>query len=142
MMRTSTALNSISILLVVVSLAGLVLNGIYGQHGLTSICAFLLASSAVTAMFALMSSTMFLFHVECYENTSIKALAMIWMPVALVDLSFVELLAGGFVWYAAQYHATGYLVLGGLQLAIFMASLIKLAVRMWRTTDPGRRKPK
>lgn len=134
MMRPCTALNSISILLVIISLAGLALSEFCDQHSSINVRTCLLASSAATAIFAVMSSTMLLFQFESYENPSRKESTMVW-TIILVYLSFIELLAAGFVWYAAKYRATWYLVLVGLQIVVLLVSMIILAI--WIRNSKG-----
>jgi hypothetical protein len=91
-----------------------------------------LCSSALTAVIAVMVSTMLLFRFEGCEMATRKDLAIAWTPLVLLDLSIIEFLLGLMFWYAGKNTGWRAAVMG-TQLAVLLVFSIWTAVGMWRT---------
>lgn len=132
MMESCKALQQLATLLAVLSVAALALNESRGQQTSIAECSCLLAGSLVAAIFAAMSSAMVAFFSEGRLHVPSKALAVLWVPIALVNLSVGEFLGAGFVWYSSRYRGSDYFRIVAMQLVALAAGTIILAAWIWR----------
>ncbi|KAF1998251.1 hypothetical protein P154DRAFT_555351 [Amniculicola lignicola CBS 123094] len=131
--RFYKTLNVVSALLAALSLAVLTFDEFHPtKSGLIRAAEGLLCSSALSAVIAVMASTMLLFKFEGRESATRKDLLLAWSPLAVMDLAIVEYLFGLVLWYSGK-TSIWRMVLMSSQLAFLLGYCVWISLWMWDT---------
>ena len=91
-----------------------------------------LVSSAVTSVISIMLATMLLFRFEGHDTATRKELALVWIPLVLLDWAIVAFVVGLLLWYGEKNDIWRTTVLG-VQTGALLAFVSCAAVWMWST---------
>lgn len=131
--RTQRFYSTFAILAALVSglsVAALAFPEYHSNDGHNQVSEGFFCSSAITSVISAVMGTMLLFSFEGVERACRVDLAVVWMPLILLDLSIVEFLVGMVCWYWDN-NARWRGALMAAQLAVLLGFTIILSIWIW-----------